>query len=178
MCLLLATSPFNSPQGSLLPDPSTPVSPLYVCCTIYLNKRKTQPLCAMFPTLFPYRLLSEMDPDQRDLWPELRSSLWCSSQQHRQSCRDNSAAQTAVVKGLQSSQMHKETCLCGEIWAEVTMIYKHLLSYRAGNCWIILILPDMSTLKLVNLIPASLNSPSCMLRRTNFFFQKGIPSRC
>lgn len=75
MCLLLATSSLSSPQGSLLPHLSSPVYPLYLCCAIYLKKRKTQPLRAMFPTLFPYRLLSEMDPDQTDLWPELRSSL-------------------------------------------------------------------------------------------------------
>lgn len=67
----------------------------------------------------------------------------------------------------------------GEIWAEVTMIHKHLLYYWAGNRCIILILPDTFALKMVNLILASSNSPSCMLWGTNVFFShKGIPSRC
>lgn len=64
------------------------------------------------------------------------------------------------------------------------MIYKHLLYYWSGNRWIILILLDTFALKMVNLILASLNSPSCMLLGTNglwvfcFFFHKGIPNRC
>lgn len=58
------------------------------------------------------------------------------------------------------------------------MIYKHLLYYWSGNRWIILILLDTFALKMVNLIFASLNSPSCMLLGTNglwvfwFFFIK------
>lgn len=119
----------------------------------------------------PLSLLSEMDPDQVDLWPELRSSLWCSSQQHHLSCHDDSAAQTAAAKGVWSRLMYKE--MWGDASVQGDLIYKHLLSCRAVSSWIILILSDMSALKLFNLIPA-LISPPCMLRRTFFFSPERI----
>lgn len=116
MCLLPATSLFISSQGSLLPDPSTPVSPVCICCVIYLKKRKTQPLRAMFPTFFPCRLLSDGSwPDGPLAWaqelPVMLLTIASSVLLWRLS-----SPNTAVVKGIQSSQTCKETpwwgCVC------------------------------------------------------------------
>jgi len=58
------------------------------------------------------------------------------------------------------------------------MIYQQLLSCSAGISWVILILPDMSALKLVKLNPCFFELTILHVKENAFFFpQKGIPTR-
>lgn len=143
--------------------PQPPFSPLYSCCAVYLQKK-----ISLYLSCLTYRLLTEMDPDYLD--------LWLSSKAQPHVAPHNSTTSPAVTlqqPKLQSWREHNPEDTLGRYFRDVYMkgdlswSNRHLLSYRASCCRTILILPDTSALKMVNLIPTSLNP--CTLRRTLFF---------